>query len=52
MHFEEYGFATTAGVTAQVQVYLGGTSANPTTTSYYFFSLNAEIDLFQIVPYK
>jgi hypothetical protein len=46
MHFEEYGFATTAGVTGQLQIYLGGSSAFPTTTSYYFMSINAEIDLF------
>jgi len=52
MHFEEYGFATTAGLTGQVQMYFGGSAASPTTTSYYFLSFNAEIDFFQIVPYK
>jgi len=52
MHFEEYGFAATMGVTGALQLYLGGSAASPTTTSYYFLSINAEIDFFQIVPYK
>jgi hypothetical protein len=50
MHFEEYGFDVQVAAKASFQMGFGGTSAG--IWPYYTLSLNAELDVIKLVPYK
>jgi len=50
MHFEEYGFDVQVAAKASLQMGFGGTSAG--LWPYYTLSLNAELDVLKLVPYK